>query len=252
MARILLQDVCLTYRVRTHNHTTLKDYVLGCIGRPHGNPMVEVNALRRIDLNLKDGDRLGILGDNGAGKSTLLKLIAGIYPPTSGVCMRDGKVSSLFDLVAGFEPDATGWENIYLRGYLQGQSPADIRRKAADIATFCGLGDHLDLPVRYYSSGMSVRLAFAIATAVDPEILVIDEVLAAGDAAFQRQALSRVEAMMRDAKIVALASHSLDALRQFCTQAIWLEHGSIRMSGACDEVVVAYEQYTNSIFERAA
>ncbi len=153
---------------------------------------MEVRALEGINLRVGEGERLGIVGSNGAGKSTLLKLLAGIYPPTAGRREVRGRISSLFEISLGFEADATGWENIAYRGYLQGETPRSIRGKIKPIADFSELGKFLDMPVRYYSAGMMIRLAFSIATAVEPEILIIDEVLAAGDAAFQTKARDRM------------------------------------------------------------
>src|SRR5262249_39437454 len=155
----------------------------------------------------------GIIGHNGAGKSTLLKLLAGIYPPSSGTRVVRGRISSLFDITLGFELDASGWENINYRGYLQGESPQSIKAKVGEIAAFAELGEFLDMPVRYYSAGMMIRLAFSIATAIDPEILIVDEVLAVGDLAFQQKATERIRSMMAQAKLMVIVSHDLDRLK---------------------------------------
>ena len=188
MARIELDGVGLTFRVRQHIRLTLKEFLVGRMFRRSVNPILEVHALAGLNLTVETGDRLGVIGHNGAGKSTLLKTLAGVYQPTHGNMVVDGRVSSLFDLALGFEPDATGWENIAYRSYLQGETPRSVRGKRKAIADFSELGDFLNTPVRYYSAGMMVRLAFAIATSIDPEVLLIDEVLSVGDLAFQQKA----------------------------------------------------------------
>ena len=242
MAHIRIDQADLTFRVRRHLRASFKDYVLRGLFRKSVNPVITVHALQNVSLDVREGERVGVLGHNGAGKSTLLKMIAGIYDPNGGVCDTNGRVSSLFDLTLGFEPDATGWENIAFRCYLQGETPRSVREKVDAIADFSGLGDHLDMPVRYYSAGMTVRLAFSIATAIDPEILLVDEVLAAGDAEFQERAARRIEDMMAQARIMICASHDLASLQRLCNRAIWLEHGRIRLSGPCPDVVAAYCQ----------
>ncbi|HYV34055.1 MAG TPA: ATP-binding cassette domain-containing protein, partial [Gemmataceae bacterium] len=184
MARISMDRVCLTFQVRHHQRVTFKEYVVKRMFRRSVNPYVKVNALQDFTLEINSGERLGVIGHNGAGKSTLLKVLAGIYPPTSGKLEVKGAISSLFDIALGFEPDATGWENICFRGFLQGETPRTIKSKMQPISDFSELGDFLNAPVRYYSAGMRLRLAFAIATAIDPEILLVDEVLSVGDMAF--------------------------------------------------------------------
>jgi ABC-type polysaccharide/polyol phosphate transport system ATPase subunit len=210
------------------------------------NPYMEVRALQNINLTIREGDRLGIVGHNGAGKSTLLKLLAGIYPPTAGTRTVSGQISSLFDLQLGFEPEASGWENIAYRGYLQGETPRSLRAKLYEIAEFSELGEFLSSPVRHYSSGMLVRLAFAVATAIDPEILLLDEVLSAGDLAFQKKCRRRMKEMIDKAHLIVMVSHDLQSLARFCNRAIWLDHGAIRMAAPTGEVVAAYTEAMNA------
>src|SRR5213592_2521038 len=188
MARIDLDDVSLYFRVRQKRRVTFKEFLIHRYFRNSVNPYIEVRALDHIDLHFAEGDRVGIIGHNGAGKSTLLKLLAGIYPPTSGTRVVEGRMCSLFDITLGFEMDSSGWENIAYRGYLLGETPRTIEAKKNDIAEFSELGEFLNMPVRYYSAGMLVRLAFSISTAIEPEILLVDEVLGAGDMAFQAKA----------------------------------------------------------------
>src|SRR5262249_29906724 len=206
------------------------------------NAVVEVPALRGVSLHVQDGDRLGVIGHNGAGKSTLLKLIAGIYPPTSGTRRVMGNICSLFDISLGFEPDANGWDNIRYRGYLQGEYPWTLKDKIKDIAEFSELQHFLDVPVRYYSAGMLIRLAFSIASASDPEVLLIDEVLAVGDLAFQQKARKRMEEMMRKASLLVVISHDLKVLTQLCSTAVWMDHGQVKLHGPAEEVVEAYRR----------
>lgn len=252
MAQVRLQNLDLTFHVRRRPRSTLKERVVQVLMRRSPPAELTIAALRDVCLEIKDGDRLGIVGHNGAGKSTLLKVIAGIYPPTSGRCHTIGRVSSLFDLSLGFEQDATGWENIALRCYLEGDSPQSMRRKAGGIADFSGLGEFLNTPIRYYSSGMVVRLAFSIATAIEPEILLMDEVLAAGDAHFQTQARARIEQMMGRARIVVFCSHDLANLPQLCARAIWLDHGRVRTNGPCAAVIAEYLASVQTESRRAA
>lgn len=242
MAFIHLQDVDLTFHVRKHLRSSLKDYFLGQIFRPRENTILTVPALNKVTLRVGQGERLGILGHNGAGKSTLLKMLAGVYQPTSGVRTVQGKISSLFDLVLGFEMESSGWDNIAYRGYLQGETPATVRHKQHAIAEFCELGDFLNMPVRYYSSGMLIRLAFAIATSIDPEILLIDEVLSVGDMAFHKKARARMMEMMERAHLMVMVSHDLVTLKSLCDRIIWLDHGTVRMEGPAGEVVDAYQE----------
>jgi ABC-type polysaccharide/polyol phosphate transport system ATPase subunit len=241
MARIELDQVSLTFRVRKHKRLTLKEFLVGQMFRRSKNPVMEVHALKDVSLRIDLGDRIGVIGHNGAGKSTLLRVLAGIYQPSSGSLKVEGRVSSLFDIVLGFEADANGWENIAYRSYLQGETPRSVRGKKQAIAEFSELGDFLNMPVRYYSAGMMVRLAFSIATAIDPEILLVDEVLSVGDLSFQEKARKRMREMMARAHLMVMVSHDLIALEQMCTRTIWLDHGTPALIGPSAEVIAAYK-----------
>ncbi|SRR5581483_6221761 len=241
MAKIELQDVCLTFTIRQHRKVTLKEYLLRGLFLQSRNPKVAVHALSHLNLTAHDGERIGVIGHNGAGKSTLLKLLAGVYPPTSGTRLVEGKICSLFDIALGFEHDASGWDNIRYRSYLLGETPKTLKKKVNEIAEFSELGEFLNIPVRYYSSGMLVRLAFSISTAVEPEVLLIDEVLGAGDLAFQIKARERMREMMAAARLMVLVTHEIPTLEQICNRAIWLQHGSVVMDGPPDKVVAAYK-----------
>jgi|SRR5579872_6723406 len=245
MTSIDLKDVSLIFRVRQNRRIPLKDFIVKQMFRKSVNPIMEVRALANINLAIREGDRLGIVGHNGAGKSSMLKLLAGIYPPTSGTRAIQGQVSSLFDLQLGFEPDASGWENIAYRGYLQGETPKTLRSKMEEIAEFTELGEFLNNPVRHYSSGMLVRLAFSVASAIDPEILLVDEVLSAGDMAFQKKCRQRMIEMITKARLIVMVSHDTDALANFCNRGLWLDHGQIRLAAPIDETIAAYTKAMN-------
>jgi ABC-type polysaccharide/polyol phosphate transport system ATPase subunit len=233
----------MTFRVREQHQITLKEYLLRGMFRRSANPLLKVRALQDINLRFQDGDRVGIIGGNGAGKSTLLRVLAGVYTPTRGRRTVQGRISSLFELGLGFEMEASGRQNILYRGYLQGQTPASIRAKMEDIAEFSGLGRFLEIPARYYSAGMLVRLAFSIATTIEPEILLVDEVLGAGDMAFQAKARDRMSEMMSRAKIMVVVSHDLKTLARLCDSGIWLDRGQLRMTGSISDVINAYEEH---------
>jgi ABC-type polysaccharide/polyol phosphate transport system ATPase subunit len=244
MASIELDRVGLTFRVR-QGGITFKEFVVRRLFHRAKKPAMKVRALCDVSLSLKDGDRLAILGHNGAGKSTLLKVLAGVYPPTRGVRRVMGEVSSLFDIALGFEMEATGWENINYRGYLQGETPRTIRTKVQPIAEFSELGAFLDMPVRYYSAGMMVRLAFSIATAIEPEILLVDEILSVGDMAFQQKAHQRMREMMDKARLIVMVSHDLNSLAKFCDRGLWMDHGQVRQHGPIAEIIGAYRKSVN-------
>jgi len=252
MTRIDLDHVSLTFRTRKQGQMTLKEFLLRGLFRQSVNPVMEIHALQDITLRIEQGERVGIIGSNGAGKSTLLKLLAGVYPPTRGSRRVEGRISSLFDITLGFEMDASGWENIYFRGYLQGETPRGIRAKMQSIAAFTELGEFLNVPVRCYSAGMLVRLAFAIATATDPEVLLIDEVLSVGDMAFQEKARQRMRDMMARARLIVMVSHDMSALPRMCDRGIWLDHGRVRLAGKITDVIQAYTEHSHNLPRQAA
>lgn len=242
MPRIELNDVTLSFALRKTSNVTLKEYILRGLFLDSINPKVPVRALAGVNLLATEGDRIGVIGHNGAGKSTLLKLIAGVYPPTSGTRSVIGKVCSLFDIALGFEMEANGWDNIRYRSYLQGETPKTVAKKVPEIAEFSELGDFLNIPVRYYSAGMMVRLAFSIATAVEPEVLLVDEVLSAGDLAFHAKAYERMRQIMSRSRLMVMVSHDLNSVEKLCNRAIWMQHGTVLADGHPDEVVAAYKR----------
>ena len=245
MAKIDLNNVSLTFTVHRQKRLSLKEYLVRGLFRRSAGGTIAVHALTNVNFTAHDGERIGIIGHNGAGKSTMLKLIAGIYPPTRGTCKVTGSICSLFDISLGFEPEATGWDNITYRAYLQGESPASLKAKIDGIAAFTELGEFLNIPVRHYSAGMLMRLAFAIATAINPEVLLVDEVLAVGDLSFQQKAMARMQEMMSTARLMVLVAHDLGTIREMSTRVLWMQHGGVVMDGPPDEVVDAYIESVN-------
>jgi ABC-type polysaccharide/polyol phosphate transport system ATPase subunit len=209
-----------------------------------GDAVPVVKALRDINFSLKEGDRLGLVGHNGAGKSTLLKMLAGIYQPTTGLVKTRGRIVSTLNISLGMEPEATGYENIVIRGLLLGMKLGEINKKMDEIAAFTELGEYLDMPVRIYSSGMATRLAFATVTAMDSDILLMDEVIGTGDAAFIDKAEKRLSEFMNRSKIIVIASHSDHVINKFCNKALLLEHGQIITEGAPETVINTYHGRT--------
>lgn len=256
MSVVNLQNVSVDLPVFELGGRSLK-MRLAALGRRNrigqdNDGVVVVRALDNLNLSLQEGDRVGLIGRNGAGKSTLLRVIAGIYPPTSGQIHTRGRIVPLLDISLGMDELSTGRQNVRLRGLLLGMSDAEIRRKMEEIATFTELGDHLDLPLRTYSSGMRLRLAFAVSTAVEADILLLDEVIGVGDAAFMKKAEERMLDLQNRAKIVVLASHSDEVIRQMCNKALWMDRGRIRAFDAVDLVRAKYveEQIPGNIASR--
>ena len=242
---ISLQNIHLDLPIFDVSSQSLKKRVLR-MGRRNriaedNTGVVIVRAIDDLSIELRAGDRLGLIGHNGAGKSTLLRVMAGIYPPTAGSIRVEGKSVPLLDISLGMDEQSTGRQNIRLRGLLLGMSDAEIRRKTDEIADFTELGDYLDLPLRTYSTGMRVRLAFAVSTAVDADILLLDEVLGVGDASFQAKAERRLKELHDRSEIVVLAIHSSETIRKTCTKVLWMERGKVRMFGDVTEVVDAYD-----------
>jgi len=201
-----------------------------------------IRALDGVSFEIKRGQRVGLIGHNGAGKTSLLKVLAGIYPPTQGKVIVQGRISTLFSSAIGFNVEATGYENIMLMGVLLGFGKKAILDLAPEIADFSELGQFLDMPLRTYSAGMRTRLGFAIATSIRPDCLLIDEVMGAGDARFQRKAKERITTMMQSAYTLILASHSLNSIHQFCDSALWLDHGKLRGFGPIREIVGRFKE----------
>jgi ABC-type polysaccharide/polyol phosphate transport system ATPase subunit len=244
MAHIEAQDLGVRYPVLTSSSRSLKNKILSRTtgGRiaGEGSNLVHVQALSGINFTFRPGDRVGLIGHNGSGKSTLLRVLAGIYHPTEGRIDQRGRVAALFDAGFGMDIDASGYENISLRGKYLGISQVEMNRRVDEIADFSELGQFLRMPLRTYSAGMIARLAFAISTTIDADILLIDEGLGAGDAAFIAKANKRVQALVERSPIVVFASHDRDTLGDLCTRGLVLQSGKLLFDGPISE---AYERY---------
>lgn len=252
MSRVVIEDLCVTYPLFTRARGTL-DAMSGSDGDqeidPEATRLVRdakgavkgVSALQNVSFTVESGEKLGILGENGSGKTTLLQVLAGVYAPDSGVVRLEGRATSLVNINLGMRGEATGHRNITLRGLAAGRTRAEIEDKRAEIAAFSELGEFLDLPVETYSAGMRMRLNFAIATAFEPEILILDEWLSAGDAAFRQKATKRMSAFVQQAGVLILASHSRSLLKETCTRALWLDAGRVRADGPIETIMRDYE-----------
>ena len=247
MASIQLVDASVEIPIFNSRGRSLKTTLIRRVGgqvEADGHDVVTVKALRHINLSLKPGDRLGLIGHNGAGKSTLLRVFAGSYEPSTGRADIQGTVSSLIDMEMGMDHELTGADNIILRGVFIGMSLKEARRNIPRIAEFSELGPYLHLPMRTYSSGMRMRLAFATSTTRHPDILLFDEMIGFGDAGFATRAKQRLDSMMGTAKILALASHDLSSLKTYCNRAVMLEAGAVVSEGAVEDV---WERYIESV-----
>src|SRR3954468_6018197 len=242
-AVVRLDNVCVDFHIYNSAGRSLKKHLVRTStgGRLTGDAgRINVAALREVSLTLQRGDRVGVVGHNGAGKTTFLRTIAGVYEPSAGFVAVTGRVTPLFDIGLGIDPEATGYENMYLRGALLGMSRREIDAVRDDIAEFTELGDYLDVPVRTYSAGMTLRLAFAICTCGSPGVLLLDEFLAVGDAQFMHKAEERLNQMISRAGVMVLASHSDKLIERLCNRVVWLEGGRIHAPGEPAETLRAY------------
>ncbi|MCR9135650.1 MAG: ABC transporter ATP-binding protein [Alphaproteobacteria bacterium] len=246
MANIILDRVSISFPILHTGHRSFKKALVatatGGVILRSARSAPTVRALEDISLNIAPGDRLGLIGANGAGKSTLLRVMAGIYEPDTGSVAVSGMIMPLLELGLGFDGDLTGWENIRLRGMYLGIKPTYFERFAPDIAAFSELGEYLDLPVRTYSSGMMMRLSLGIATALSPDILLMDEWMMAGDAAFMQKAHDRLAGFVEKTNILVLASHSEPIIREWCNKALLLNAGHVMAFGPVDEVLGVYKE----------
>ncbi len=242
-ARIIVDNVSVWFPLYHGSSRSLKKTVVaaasGRLGQDQQQRVV-VRALQDISLRISSGDRLGLIGSNGAGKTTLLRVLAGIYEPVAGRVRVQGSLNAMLDPSLGMNMELTGRENILLRGLYNGLPRSAIPRLEEDVADFAGLADFMDLPMRIYSSGMVVRLGFALATAIRPQILLMDEWFLAGDADFLEKAKARLEEMVRGAEILVLSSHQDAIIRDWCTRVLWMHQGQIRADGPADEVLAQY------------
>jgi ABC-type polysaccharide/polyol phosphate transport system ATPase subunit len=241
-ANIKLQDVSLKFRIYKNPTPSLKETFINLVSRRRqADDVIEFFALNHINLDFNGGSRVGIVGLNGAGKSTLLKTIAGIYPPHAGkICIR-GSVTPMIELGAGFDFEQPGRENIYLNGAILGISQAEMKRREDAIIDFSELGNFVDMPVKYYSSGMFSRLAFSIAVMADPQILIVDEILSAGDAHFVSKATERMKDLFKNSQIVLLVSHSVKQVADLCNEVVVMNKGEVVARGETDAMLKYYQ-----------
>ncbi|RDI58538.1 ABC transporter ATP-binding protein [Microvirga subterranea] len=240
MTSITLRNVGVDFPIYNARGRSLKANVLRRVGGhidSHDGEIVTVEALRDINLELRSGDRLGLVGHNGAGKSTLLRVLAGAYEPSRGVAQINGTVSSLLDMTMGMDPELTGRENITLRGIFLGMTFQEIAELTPAVEEFTELGGFLELPMRTYSTGMTLRLAFAVSTAVQPDILLLDEMISVGDANFADKAESRMEQVMENSSILVLASHDPAMLKRYCNKAVLMNGGQIVAAGSLGDIL---------------
>ena len=235
---IEFSDVSKRFILHRDRRNTIQERVAGMLSRrPSGE---EFWAVRDVSFAVEPGQSLGLVGHNGAGKSTVLKLMTRILEPTSGSVRTQGRIAALLELGSGFHPELSGRENVFLYGSLMGLGRAEMTAKLPEIAAFADIGDFIDTEIKHYSSGMYTRLAFAVATAVNPDILITDEVLAVGDEAFQRKCMERIYGFRRAKKTIIFVSHALEVVRALCDVAVWLDHGVMRASGPASAVIDAY------------
>lgn len=236
---IEVNDVSMHFRLPSDRVTSIKEYVIRMLKR--NLSFREFVALDHVSFDVRKGEVIGLIGHNGAGKSTILKVISGILKPTAGSVKLRGNVVPMLELGSGFDMEMTGRENIFLNGAILGYSEEFLKEKYDEIVEFSEIGQFIDIPIRNYSSGMTARLAFAVATVVEPEILIVDEVLSVGDANFQEKSKRRMMELMGGGTTVLFVSHSLDQIREMCDRVVWLDHGKIKMIGNTQEVCDAYQ-----------
>ena len=238
---IRVENVCMDYKITYDKVNSIKEYFTKLIKGQLNYE--EFHALSNVTFNVKKGEVIGIIGHNGAGKSTILKVISGILKPTQGRVITNGNIVPMLELGSGFDYDLTGRENIFLNGAILGYSKEFLNSKYDDIVEFSELGNFIDMPIRNYSSGMLMRLAFSIATVINPEILIVDEILAVGDANFQEKSKRRMLELMAGGTTVLFVSHSLEQIRELCKRVVWLDHGKVKM---IDETQKVCDEYLKS------
>jgi len=243
---IKVNDVSMKFNLGIEKNFSLKLFIINMF-KPKKKDKTSKDfwALKHINFEVKPGEVVGFVGGNGAGKSTLLKVVSGVMKPTEGTIEIGGNICPMIELGAGFDMDLTARENIYLNGSILGYSKPFIDEKFDEIVKFSELQDFLDVPVRNFSSGMTARLAFSIATIVDPEILIVDEILSVGDIAFQQKSENKMRSMINGGTTVLYVSHSVQSIRSLCDRVVWIDHGVMQMVGSADEVVEAYLKASN-------
>ena len=237
---ITVENVSMRFRLDANHTTSLKEWAVSHLSRKQHYK--EFYALKNVSFQVERGDVLGLIGRNGSGKSTMLKIISGIYKPTSGKAVTAGRVAPMLELGSGFDQELSGRENVFLNGAILGFDEGFMKAKYDEIVDYAEIRDFIDAPLKTYSSGMAMRLAFSIATVVEPEILIVDEILAVGDSAFQQKSFQRMMELMSGGTTVLIVSHAMNQIRELCNRVVWLDHGGLRMMGDTQSVCDAYEK----------
>lgn len=247
MTFIKLLNASVTFSIFNTKTRSVRNTLINAIGGKVNSidNTVYVKALDSVNLEIEEGERVGLIGHNGAGKSTMLKLLSGIYEPTEGVMNVKGYTSSLTDITMGMDPENSGYDNIIMRCILMGMTFKQAKEKVKEIIDFSELSEYIDLPTRTYSTGMYMRLAFTIATSIAPDILIMDEMIGAGDASFIEKAKNRSMALIEQTKIMVISSHDMNIMRDICTRGLWMEKGKIRMDGEINKVIEAYQNHVS-------
>lgn len=242
MSSITVSNLSIKFRIYHDRSPSIKDYISSFFKAHQKSGYSDFFAVKNVSFEIKQGERVGIVGHNGAGKSSLLKALCQVYEPSLGNVVVDGRIAPLLEIGAGFHPEFSGRENIYLNGAILGYTKTQLQQLEPEIIAFSELEEFIDTPVKYYSTGMYLRLAFSLATAVQPEILILDEMFAGGDAAFVKKATERMSKIVDQAKIMVLVSHDTNNLRMFCNRVIWMDHGRIKEDGDANAVINNYLQ----------
>lgn len=240
MSSIHVENLSIKFRIYHDRSPSFKDYFANLFKRKEQAAYSDFWAIKQLSFAIKEGDRVGIVGHNGAGKSTLLKALCRVYESSDGKVSVNGRIAPLLEIGAGFHPEITGRENIYLNGSILGYSKQQLKEIEPEVIAFAELEEFIDTPVKYYSTGMYMRLAFSLATAMHPDILVLDEIFAGGDAAFMAKAKARMHDMIDNANIMIMVSHDHQLLKSLCNRVIWLDHGRLVADGAPNEIIERY------------
>ena len=240
MSSIRVENLSIKFRIYHDRSPSLKDYFANLFKRRSQTAYSDFWAVKNVSLEIKAGDRVGIVGHNGAGKSTLLKALCRVYESSDGLISVDGRIAPLLEIGAGFHPEFTGRENIYLNGSILGYTKQQIRVIEPEVIAFAELEEFIDTPVKYYSTGMYMRLAFSLATAIHPDILILDEIFSGGDAAFMAKAKARMHDMIDKADIMIMVSHDHELVKSLCNRVIWIDHGKLMADGLPGAIVDRY------------
>jgi ABC-type polysaccharide/polyol phosphate transport system ATPase subunit len=240
MSSVKVNELSIKFRIYHDKSPSLKESLASIFNKKKGKPHSDFWALKNVSFNLNTGDRVGIVGHNGAGKSTLLKALCRVYEPSSGQVTVDGKIAPLLEIGAGFHSDFTGRENIFFNGAILGYTKQQLHAIESEVIQFAEIEEFIDTPVKYYSTGMYTRLAFSLATAMHPDILILDEIFNGGDAAFKEKATTRMKTVIDKANIMIMVSHDTQLVKSLCNRVLWMDHGKLLADGPAEEIVDQY------------